>query len=297
MARGQHVLLPAGQIAHAQRTQVALGVQFQGFHTLAKAHFAAQGNDLGTHVFHHFHQAEGANVRVGGVQNFGRRTGIDKLLQHLAPQVARVFDLAVELAVGKRPGAAFTKLHVAFGVELALAPQAPGVLRALAHGLATLEHDGLEAHLRQHQRGKNAAGAKAHHHGALGQRGRGLHGRLPGHVGRGLDVRVLGVLRQQGNFLARVGQLHIDDVHRLHTRAARVETALEHVQLGNGTGGHAQGLGSQGVQLGQGVDFAMVFGVLLHGSQGNFELGQADHAGRIALAGQPCRRSRLCTHI
>jgi hypothetical protein len=42
-----------------------------------------------------------------------------------------------------------------------LAPQAPGVLRAFAHRLAALQHDRAETHLRQHQRGDNAARSHA----------------------------------------------------------------------------------------------------------------------------------------
>jgi hypothetical protein len=56
--------------------------------------------------------------------------------------VARVADLAPELAVAEGAGAAFAELHVRLGVQHFLAPQAPGVLGALAHGLAALQHDG-----------------------------------------------------------------------------------------------------------------------------------------------------------
>ena len=52
--------------------------------------------------------------------------------------VVRILDLAVQLAVGEGAGAAFTELDVGLGVEHALAPQAPGILGALAYFLATL---------------------------------------------------------------------------------------------------------------------------------------------------------------
>ncbi|HPQ97732.1 MAG TPA: hypothetical protein PLN94_19310, partial [Thiolinea sp.] len=58
------------------------------------------------------HQLEGADVRVGHIQDFFGRTGLDELVHHLAAQVARVFDLAVELAVAEGASAAFTKLHI-----------------------------------------------------------------------------------------------------------------------------------------------------------------------------------------
>ena len=81
--------------------------------------------------------------------------------------MARVFDLAVELAVREGAGAALAKLHIAFGVECFLAPQTPGVFGALTHGAAAFNDDGLEAHLRQAQGCKNTARAKAHHYGAF----------------------------------------------------------------------------------------------------------------------------------
>ena len=78
--------------------------------------------------------------------------------------MARVLDLAVELAVGEGAGAAFAELHVRLRVEHALAPQAPGVLGALAHCLAALQDDRPEAHLRQHQAGEEAARPEADDH-------------------------------------------------------------------------------------------------------------------------------------
>uniref|UniRef100_A0A1I7ZAM4 TetR_C_1 domain-containing protein n=1 Tax=Steinernema glaseri TaxID=37863 RepID=A0A1I7ZAM4_9BILA len=78
-------------------------------------------------------------------QDLVRRTGLDELVQHLTAVMLRVLDLAVQLAVGEGAGTAFAKLHVGLGVEYALAPQAPGVLGALAHLLAAFEDDRLEA--------------------------------------------------------------------------------------------------------------------------------------------------------
>jgi len=115
------------------------------------------------------------------------------------------------------------------------APQAPGVLGALAHRLAALQHDGFEAHLRQSQRGEQAAGTQTHHHRALAlvvrPARRRLAGRVPGHVGCGLDVGLARVLRQQGGFLRGIGQRHVDDVDREQVGLARVEAAFEDVQV------------------------------------------------------------------
>ena len=60
---------------------------------------------------------------------------------------------------GSRP--ALAELHVRLGIEHALAPQPPGVLRALAHALAALQHDRSQPHLRQHQRREDAAWSEA----------------------------------------------------------------------------------------------------------------------------------------
>ncbi len=101
--------------------QLAVFDQHVG-HPLLEAHFTAEGDDLLTHIFHHAGQAEGADMRLADVEDLFRRTGLDELVQHFAAVELRVFDLAVQLAVGKRPGAAFTELHVGLGVEHAFAP-------------------------------------------------------------------------------------------------------------------------------------------------------------------------------
>ena len=75
--------------------------------------------------------------------------------------MARVFDLAPQLAVRKRTRAAFAKLHVRLGVQHAFSPQAPGVFGALTNLLAALQNDRLKTHLRQQQRRKNTARPKA----------------------------------------------------------------------------------------------------------------------------------------
>ena len=129
----------------------------------AKAILAAELLDRAAHVFHDGDQPEGADMRLGEIEDFGRRAGLDELGQHLAAVVMRVLDLAVQLAVGERAGAAFAELHIGFRVQLAPPPQAPGVLGALAHHLAALQEDRAKAHLRQDQSGEQAARAGADH--------------------------------------------------------------------------------------------------------------------------------------
>ena len=143
-------------------------------------------------------------MRLADVEDFFRRAGLDELVQDFATVEFRVLDLAVELAVGKGPGAALAELHIGLGVEHAFTPQAPGVLGALAHFLAALEDDRLEAHLRQQQAGKNAAGAKTDHDRAFGQPLRRLAHYVVADVRRRVDVTVIGEPEQQGGFALHV---------------------------------------------------------------------------------------------
>ena len=140
--------------------------------------------------FHHGHQPEGADMGMGLGEDFLRRAGLDEFGQHLAAQMARVLDLAVELAVGKSAGAAFAELDIGFRVEHRAPPQAPGVLGALAHHLAALQDDGAKTRLRQDQRGEQAARARRRSPAGAGMSAGALATGLVFHVGRG--PRVLG---------------------------------------------------------------------------------------------------------
>ena len=129
-------------------------------HLALEAHLAAELDDLRAHLLDDAGQAECADVRLADEQDFLRCARAHELVHHLATVELRILDLAVELAVGEQPRPALAELHVGFGRQDFLAPQRPGVLRALAHVAAALEHDGLEAHLREQQRGKQTAGPK-----------------------------------------------------------------------------------------------------------------------------------------
>ena len=78
-----------------------------------EAIFAAQPLDRLAHALDHRHQPEGADMRMRLGQDFLGRAGLHELGQHLAVEMARVLDPAVELAVGKGAGAAFAELDVA----------------------------------------------------------------------------------------------------------------------------------------------------------------------------------------
>src|SRR5690242_8987623 len=71
-------------------------------------------------------EAKGADVRLGDVQDLVRRAGLDEFRQHFAAVVVRILDLAIELAVRERAGAALAELDVRLGVKYRAAPQAPG---------------------------------------------------------------------------------------------------------------------------------------------------------------------------
>ena len=89
---------------------------------LTKPHLTTEGNDLRPQVFNHFHQFKGADVGMGFNQNFGWGSGLNQLLHDFTAQVARVFDLAPQLAVRKCPGTAFAKLHIALRMQGVFAP-------------------------------------------------------------------------------------------------------------------------------------------------------------------------------
>ena len=117
------------------------------------------------------------------------------------------------------------------------------------------------------------------------------------------------VRSQQGRFPPRVGQGHIDDVHREQVGLARIEAALEDLQVGDlggldaqrGGGQPRQGLdgmrGRQPVEfgLGRGVGGAAVFG--WHGVQRQLEFGESDHGVVGACVDQAEDRARVLSSM
>ncbi len=104
-------LFTAGQHHTAYLTIVDVDI----FDTTLKAYFTAQCRNVGAHLFHHGYQFEGADVGLAHIKNFMRCTGFHEFGEHFAAMVHGIFDLAVELAVGKCTGAAFAELHIRFG--------------------------------------------------------------------------------------------------------------------------------------------------------------------------------------
>src|SRR5687768_3067031 len=133
----QHDVIGGDALAAGQRHTAQPPVfDVQVVNLALKTDLPAERVYLLAQLFHHRHEAERADVRLALVEDLGRRAGLDQLGEHLAPYVARIPDLAVELAVGKGAGPAFAELNVGFRIEHRLAPQSPRVPGALAHGLA-----------------------------------------------------------------------------------------------------------------------------------------------------------------
>jgi len=307
VTQGQHDLLcrqgvglASALIEHLKTLQPMRVVQLQVGHALLEADLAAQGRDLLSDAFDHLDQFEGADVGVRGKQDVAGRSGLHELVHHLAAQMPRVLDLAVELAIREGAGAAFAELHIALGLQHFFAPETPGVLGPLAYRFAAFEHDGSETHLRQRQCRQHAAGAKAHHHRAFARLGAkadgGLHWGAPGHVGRGLDVRVLVKLLQQHGLAFGLHEREVDDEDGQQFGFARIKAAFEDVQGSDVGGGNAQGFGGQFAQRGLGVrrgqPVFVGFGRRINGAaffdrqggQGEFEFGNADHGGGLWLS-------------
>ena len=87
--------------------------------------------------------------------------------------------------------------------------------------------------------------------------------RLPRHVGRGVHMGVLGKLGQQRGFLCGVCQCDVDDVDgQQFGLVARIKAALVHGELGDGLRCNPQPCCGLGTQLGFGMVFGVVLGVV-----------------------------------
>ncbi|MNL37114.1 hypothetical protein D3C87_1592380 [compost metagenome] len=169
-------------------------------------------------------------MRLADVEDFFRGTGLDEFVQDFTAEEFRVLDLAVELAVGECPRAAFAELHVGFRVEHAFAPQAPGVLGALAYFGAAFEDDRLEAHLRQQQPGENPARTEADDDRTRTQIDRRLAYRFVADIRRHADVTVIGELVQHRRLIANFKVDGVDEA-QFGGLFARIVAALEQGEI------------------------------------------------------------------
>ncbi|MCY1344625.1 hypothetical protein D9M69_306640 [compost metagenome] len=271
VAQREHHMAAVDGFATGQHHALELAVVDQQVSDLVlEAHLSTEGDDLLAHGGDHAGEAEGADVRLADVHDLFRRAGADEFVHHLAAVEPGVLDLAVELAVGEQAGTALAELHVGFRCQDLLAPQRPGVLGAPAHILAALQHDGLEAHLREQQRGEQAAGAEADDHWTLGQTRRRLADRVVVGVRRRADVLVIGEARQDGRLVAH---LQVDDVDEQDDAVllAGIVAALEH--------GEVQQLGVAEVQAFEDGRAQFIGGMV----EGQGQFGDANHG--VILAG------------
>ena len=245
MFRGDRLAVRKLHAAHMARA-IAIDRDIDILDAILESVFAAQRFDRGAQAFHHLHQAERANMRLGGGEDFFRRPCLHELGQNLAAEKTRILDLAVELAVRKCSRAAFAELHIGFGIEDRTAPQAPGVLRAFAHHLAAIQNDGPKTHLREDQGGEQSAWTRADYKRAFGQALRRLRYEFVFGIGREADVAVTGSARQYSRFILHRDIDRIDQRNRRFL--ARIMAAANDGLVQNVARRNAQALGDGGAK-------------------------------------------------
>ena len=234
-------------------------------------------------------------MRLADVHDLFRRAGADEFVHHLAGVELRILDLAVELAVGEQTGTAFAELHVGFRRQGLLAPQRPGVLGAAAHILAALQHDGLEAHLCQQQRGEQPTGAEAYHQRPLGQIRWSLTDRVVAGIRRRAHVVVVGKARQDCRL---VTNLDVEDVDEQDDAVllARIVAALEHAEVQQVGVTDVQTLDDGLAQLiggmieGRDSSVMRIMAVILAGDSGRGSNERGREARIVPAASTPVRR-------
>ena len=202
-----------------------------------------------------------------GGEDFLRGAGFDELGEELAGKMSRILDAGIELAVGEGAGAALAELDIGLGVENAAAPEGPGVLGALADGLAALEDERPKTHLGEGEGGHQATGAGADDDGPAA-RGGDVDGETVAGVGGGAEA---GEARENGGLVAEGDVDGVDEVDR-RAAAGVVGSAgdgeAEEVVGGDGkTGQH---------RVAEGVGRVV---------QGQFEFGQAEHGDTAVCPG------------
>ena len=130
----------------------------------------------------------------------------------------------------------------------------------MAHFLAALEDDRLEAHLCQQQPGEDPAGTEAHHDWPLSQAFRRLAHHLVADIRCRVDVAVVGKLEQQRGFTLHVQVDGVDEA-QLRGLFTRIVAALEQGEIEQVITGDAQALHDGSAQ----VFFGMVDGQLEFG--------------------------------
>ena len=217
------------------------------FDAALESDLAAEAFDLRAQVLDHLDQLERPDVRPVDPEDLLRRAGRHEVGQDLAAEMAGIAHLAVELAVGEGPGAAFAELHVRLRVEDPLAPEAEGVDGALADLLAALENDRAEAHLGESQRGKEAARPGADdHRPRSGEAGRRLGDEAIGGVRSRQNVPVVGEAPQELRLAGARSERDIEGVDQAdRLPLAGVDAALEDGERQGSPGGARAAAGAR----------------------------------------------------
>jgi hypothetical protein len=252
LAVGQHHGLDAPQL-----------VEHQVLHLGPESVFPPERLDRRPQPLDDRDQPERADMRLAAPQDVVRRSGADKFFQHLAAMVQSVADPAPQLAVGERAGAALAELDVAFRLQLAAPPQAPGIARAFAHHFPAVQHQRAKPHLRQRQRRQQAARPGADHHRPGRQPLRRVGDEAVARIRRRADVAIARVPPQHRRF---VGNDRIHGVDQRDRRPPpRIMPPPRHADLAERAFGHLEPSRHRFPQIGLGV-------IQLH-----FQFGQAEH--------------------
>src|SRR3989344_3330383 len=176
-----------------------------------EADFAAEFDDLMPQIFDDLHEPQRADVRLADVEDFLGCARVHEVLENLFYMMPAVLDAGVQLAVGEGAGTALAELHVGFRIEVALAPEAPHVLRAVAHALAAFQNQRPEAHARQRQPREQATGTGADDDGPRFDICRRLNRVMIGLVRRFPDVLAVFEALKQRRFIPDRGVEGVDE--------------------------------------------------------------------------------------
>src|SRR3989344_385420 len=176
-----------------------------------EANLAAEFEDFLAKISHDLDQPQRADVLLADVNDFFQRARVHEVFQYLTDMMPAILDAGMELAVGERTRADLAELHVGFRIEVALAPEAPHVLRAVAHALAAFQNQRPEAHARQRQPGEQATGTGADDDGPRFDICRRLNRVMIGLVRRFPDVLAVFEALKQRRFIPDRGVEGVDE--------------------------------------------------------------------------------------
>ena len=119
--------------------------------------FTAPGLDALADVLHDFRETVRADVRVGIDENLRACAEVHELVEHLS-DVTPLRGAGEELSVGERAGSAFAVAEVGLRIQDSLAGEFRHIELAVAHVLAPLQNDRLEAEGQELEGGEHSGG-------------------------------------------------------------------------------------------------------------------------------------------